>query len=284
MQLKAAIKKISKEKNIAPQLVLQNYMLERFLERVSVSPYLYNFITKGGFLISAIIGLDSRTTMDLDATLKHFPVTKEKIEKMIREIIAINLSDDISFTLRDIYEIRENDEYSGYRVSLTANYSPMAVPIKLDITTGDKITPREIELSYKLMLENRNIKVFAYNLATILAEKLESIISRGDQNTRPRDYYDVYILSKLQSENIDPKTLKDALLATSKKRGSLAVLKDYEHIIQTVRNSKEMQNLWNNYQLKFEYANGISFINVCDSIETLLNQVCSDSPNSIDDH
>lgn len=284
MQLKAAIKKISKEKNIAPQLVLQNYMLERFLERVSVSPYLYNFIIKGGFLISAIIGLDSRTTMDLDATLKHFPVTKEKIEKMIREIIAINLSDDISFTLRDIYEIRENDEYSGYRVALTANYSPMAVPIKLDITTGDKITPREIELSYKLMLENRNIKVFAYNLATILAEKLESIISRGDQNTRPRDYYDVYILSKLQSENIDPKTLKDALLATSKKRGSLAVLKDYEHIIQTVRNSKEMQNLWNNYQLKFEYANGISFINVCDSIETLLNQVCSDSPNSIDDH
>lgn len=284
MQLKAAIKKISKEKNIAPQLVLQNYMLERFLERVSVSPYLYNFIIKGGFLISAIIGLDSRTTMDLDATLKHFPVTKEKIEKMIREIIAINLSDDISFTLRDIYEIRENDEYSGYRVSLTANYSPMAVPIKLDITTGDKITPREIELSYKLMLENRNIKVFAYNLATILAEKLESIISRGDQNTRPRDYYDVYILSKLQSENIDPKTLKDALLATSKKRGSLAVLKDYEHIIQTVRNSKEMQNLWNNYQLKFEYANGISFINVCDSIETLLDQVCSDSPNSIDDH
>lgn len=284
MQLKAAIKKISKEKNIAPQLVLQNYMLERFLERVSVSPYLYNFIIKGGFLISAIIGLDSRTTMDLDATLKHFPVTKEKIEKMIREIIAINLSDDISFTLRDIYEIRENDEYSGYRVALTANYSPMAVPIKLDITTGDKITPREIELSYKLMLENRNIKVFAYNLATILAEKLESIISRGDQNTRPRDYYDVYILSKLQSENIDPKTLKDALLATSKKRGSLAVLKDYEHIIQTVRNSKEMQNLWNNYQLKFEYANGISFINVCDSIETLLNQVCRDSPNSIDDH
>lgn len=284
MQLKAAIKKISKEKNIAPQLVLQNYMLERFLERVSVSPYLYNFIIKGGFLISAIIGLDSRTTMDLDATLKHFPVTKEKIEKMIREIIAINLSDDISFTLRDIYEIRENDEYSGYRVALTANYSPMAVPIKLDITTGDKITPREIELSYKLMLENRNIKVFAYNLATILAEKLESIISRGDQNTRPRDYYDVYILSKLQSENIDPKTLKDALLATSKKRGSLAVLKDYEHIIQTVRNSKEMQNLWNNYQLKFEYANRISFINVCDSIETLLNQVCRDSPNSIDDH
>ena len=158
MQLKAMVKNIAKKKRISAQLVLQNYMLERFLERVSVSKYRDNFIIKGGFLISSMVGLDSRATMDMDATIKGYPVSEGTIQKM-------------------------------------------AVPLKLDITTGDKITPCEIEYEYKLMLEDRSIRVLAYNLATILAEKLETVVSRGDQNTRPRDYYDIYILTKLQSEN-----------------------------------------------------------------------------------
>lgn len=192
-------------------------MLERFLERVSVSSYKDSFIIKGGFLIASMVGLDSRATMDMDATIKGYPVTEETIQKMIMDIIAIPLEDDISFTFKSIGEIREGDEYTGYRVALTADYPPMAVPLKRDITTGDKITPREIEFSYKLMLEDRSISVMAYNLATITAEKLETVISRGDQNTRPRDYYDIYILHKLQGGNIDTGTLAEALKATSEK-------------------------------------------------------------------
>lgn len=197
MQLKAVVKNIAKEKKISAQLVLQNYMLERFLERVSVSRYKENFIIKGGFLISSMVGLDSRATMDMDATIKNYPVSEDTVRKMVEEILRIDLPDDITFTFKSIGEIREGDEYTGYRVALSANYPPMAVPLKLDITTGDKITPREIEYEYKLMLEDRKIRVLAYNMATILAEKLETAISRGDQNTRPRDYYDIYILSKV---------------------------------------------------------------------------------------
>ena len=205
MQLKAIVRNMAKGKKISAQLVLQNYMLERFLERVSLSAYRDHLIIKGGFLIASMVGLDSRATMDMDTTIKSLPVSEEFIKKMIEEIIKIPMDDDITFSFNRIGEIREGDEYTGYRITLTANYPPMAVPLKLDITTGDKITPREIEYEYRLMVENRSIRVLAYNLATILAEKLETILSRGDQNTRPRDYYDVFILTKLQRENIDVK-------------------------------------------------------------------------------
>ena len=208
MQLKAIVKNIAKEKKVSAQLVLQNYMLERFLERVSLSDYKSRFIIKCGFLIASMVGLDSRATMDLDATIKNYPVNKDSILKMIDTIIQIPLNDDISFSVKGINDIREGDEYAGLRVMLTADYPPMSVPLKLDITTGDKITPHEVEYSYKLMMENRSISVMAYNLSTILAKKLETVISRGDQNTRPRDYYDIYILTKLQLKNIDIEVLK----------------------------------------------------------------------------
>lgn len=198
MQLKAIIKNLAKEKHISAQLVMQNFMLERLLERISVSKYQQNFILKGGFLIAAMVGLDTRATMDMDATIKGLPVNEQTIREMFEEICKIKLDDDVRFSFRSIGEIREGDEYTGYRVSLFANYQPMAVPLKLDITTGDRITPKEIEYRFKLLLEDRSISVLAYNLETIMAEKLETVISRGDQNTRPRDYYDIYILAKLQ--------------------------------------------------------------------------------------
>jgi hypothetical protein len=163
MQLKAVIKNIAKQKKISVQLVLQNYMLERFLERVSVSAYKDNFIMKGGFLIASLVGLNSRATMDMDATIKRYPVSKETIQKMIEEIIKIELNDTITFTFKSISDIREGDDYPGYRIALLANCPPMAVPIKLDITTGDKITPHEIQYEYKLMMENRSIQILAYN-------------------------------------------------------------------------------------------------------------------------
>lgn len=254
MQLKAIMKKLAKENQISAQLVLQNYMLERFLERVSLSPYRDNYIIKGGFLISSMVGLNSRATMDMDATIKGYPVTQDTVQKMIEQILTVPVDDDITFTFKSIGEIREGDEYTGYRVALTADFPPMAVPLKLDITTGDKITPREIQYDYKLMLEDRHIQVMAYNLATILAEKLETVISRSDQNTRPRDYYDVYILTKLQAENIDFPALGAALMATASKRGSDSILQDYRAIVETVRNSEIMRRQWDNYRKDFDYA------------------------------
>lgn len=273
MQLKAIIKNIAKDKHISAQLVMQNYMLERLLERISISKYQQNFILKGGFLIAAMVGLDTRATMDLDGTIKGMPVNEQTIREMFEEICKIELDDDVTFTFRSIGEIREGDEYTGYRVALSANFPPMAVPLKLDITTGDKITPREIEYQFKLLLEDRSISVLAYNLETIMAEKLETVISRGDQNTRPRDYYDVYILAKLQYANITPSALKVALAATAEKRGSTSVLKEYRSIMDMVKNSDIMQKQWKNYQKDFEYAEDISLEDTCDTVVNLMEEM-----------
>jgi hypothetical protein len=275
IQLKAIIKNIAKNKNISAALVLQNYMLERFLERVSLSRYHDNYIIKGGFLIASMVGLDSRATMDMDATIKGYPVNEEAIRKMVEDIIAVPVEDAIHFCLKSVREIREGDEYTGYRVALTADYEKMAVPLKLDITTGDKITPREIEYSYKLMMEDRSIRVLAYNLSTILAEKLETVVSRGDQNTRPRDYYDIYILSKLQAENIDIDSLKAALSATTAKRGSSELMMQYAEIMRTVKSSDVMKRQWDNYRKDFDYAAGIEFEETCDAVVAMMDELVS---------
>ena len=275
IQLMAIIKNIAKNKNISAALVLQNYMLERFLERVSLSRYHDNYIIKGGFLIASMVGLDSRATMDMDATIKGYPVNEEAIRKMVEDIIAVHVEDAIHFCLKSVREIREGDEYTGYRVALTADYEKMAVPLKLDITTGDKITPREIEYSYKLMMEDRSIRVLAYNLSTILAEKLETVVSRGNQNTRPRDYYDIYILSKLQAKNIDVDSLKAALSATTAKRGSSELMMQYAEIMRTVKSSDVMKRQWDNYRKNFDYAAGIEFEETCDAVVAMMDELVS---------
>ena len=276
MQLKAIIKNIAKEKHISAQLVLQNYMLERFLERVSLSKYNDNYIIKGGFLIASMVGLDSRTTMDMDATIKGFPVNEKAIRNMIEDIIAIPVADDISFRLNSINEIREGNEYTGYRVALYADYEKMAVPLKLDITTGDMITPREIEYNYKLMFEERDISVLAYNLSTILAEKLETVVSRGDQNTRPRDYYDIYILTKLQADNINIDTLSLAMKATAQNRSSIERMKHYVDVMHVVKDSDVMKQQWEDYKKDFDYVSGIEFEDVCDAVVAVMNLIRMD--------
>ncbi len=196
----------------------------------------------------------------------------ELIWRCFYEKCDIPLQDDVTFSFISIGDIREDDEYSGFRVSLSGNFPPMAVPLKLDITTGDKITPKEISYEFKLLLEDRSIRVLAYNLETVLAEKLETIISRGNQNTRPRDFYDVYILSKLQSNNIEMEQLKNAIQATAEKRGSGLVLTNYEAILDAIQSSEIMQNHWRRYQKDFEYANDISFEDTCISVRNLMKQ------------
>lgn len=272
MQLKSIVKNISKEKHISAQLVLQNYMLERLLVRISVSSYKESFILKGGFLIASIVGLHSRATMDMDITIKGELVTAKNIELIFDEILNISIEDNVIFKFESLEEIRENDDYNGYRVHLSANFAPMSVPLKLDITTGDKITPKEIKYEYKSMMdENTSISILAYNIETVIAEKLEAILSRGDQTTRLRDYYDVYILWKLQRANINIEYLSAALTATVNKRGTLNVIKDYKKTMDHVRESNVMHEQWEKYQHRFDYAKEISFGETCYAIIEIMD-------------
>lgn len=273
MQLKAVIKNMAKSRNISAQIIMQNYMLERLLERISISHYKLNFILKGGFLIAAIAGLDARATMDMDATLQGLPVNSETITKMFEEICPIAVNDGVIFSIKRTEEIREGADYAGFRVTLGALYPPMAIPLKIDITTGDIITPREIVYEFKLLLEPRSIKVLAYNLETIIAEKLETIISRGDQNTRPRDYYDIYIINKLQWQNINQDSLRAALTATAQNRNTLSIMDQYPEILQTVDASDIMNSHWLGYQNQFDYAKGIKFKDICTIIKEILDSI-----------
>jgi predicted nucleotidyltransferase component of viral defense system len=273
MQLKAYIKKMATEKNISAQLVMQNYMMERLLERVSLSKYKENFILKGGFLIAAIVGLDTRTTMDLDTTIKGLELTHDSIREVFEDICKITVADDVTFSVNRTTDIRETDDYPGIRVSLTASYPPLKVPMTVDVTTGDKITPREIEYTFRLLFDERSISIMAYNLETILAEKLETVLSRNIANTRPRDFYDIYILYTLRESECDPVILKTALEETAKKRGSLSVLGQHKSILESIRKDSGMQTFWINYQKEFDYAKDVSFDETCDAVISIINVI-----------
>ena len=273
MQLKAFIKNKAAEKHISAQLVMQNYMLERLLERISLSPYKNNFILKGGFLISAIVGLDTRATMDLDTTIKGFTLTHEAIRKIFTEICAVQIADDVQFEVVGISDIRETDDYPGIRVALKANYPPISVPLTVDVTTGDMITPREVEYTFSLLFDDRTISILAYNLETVLAEKIETVLSRSVLNTRLRDFYDLYVLQDTGLE-IDKATLAAALTATARKRGSEQVLVLYERTLDEIRISPLMREQWKRYQEKNNYAAGIVWDDVISDIRALCDDCC----------
>ncbi len=273
MQLKAFIKRKAAEKNISAQLVMQNYMLERLLERISLSTYKKNFILKGGFLISAIVGLDTRATMDLDTTIKGFTLTHESIREIFEEICMIEIEDDVKFSIENISDIRETDDYPGIRVSLKAKYPPISVPLTVDVTTGDIITPREIEYTFKLLFDDRTLSILAYNLETVLAEKIETVLSRSIANTRPRDFYDIHIIYVLRGTECDKDILRQALERTTEKRGSGQVMQNFMEIIEEIKASQQMQKLWIKYQNNFDYAKDISFGEACDTIKNIMNEV-----------
>lgn len=270
-QLKALIRKISKDKKINAQILLRNYMLERLLERISMSKYKHNFILKGGMLIAAMVGINNRSTIDMDATIKGIPVSRETIKIIFDEILTVNVRDSVGITINSIYDIRDEADYVGFRVSLNTIFDGIKQNLKIDITTGDTITPREVEYKFNLMFENRAIAVLVYNLETVLAEKLETIISRSTTNTRMRDLYDIYILKKLQEDNINQKLLAEALNGTATKRGTVALLDNKGLIVSEIKTSSIMQDLWIRYQKKYEYAEDISWIDVMSAVEAMLN-------------
>jgi len=270
MQLKAKIRNISREKRISAQIILQNYMMERLLERISNSPYKSSFILKGGMLISAMIGLESRTTMDIDATIRNYPLTEKNIQRIFNEILALDINDGVSFKLKWINEIRENDIYSGFRISMDCFYDTLTVPIKVDLTSGDMITPHAIEYKYKLLMEERWISIYSYNLETILAEKIETVLFRGVLNTRSKDFYDIYKLSKLRGIGIDYSLCKKALIATMERRKSIDILSNSENILDFIRRDRFIRERWTKYQKEFNYVNEISFAEVMDEIKKVI--------------
>ena len=253
-QLKDLIRNLSREKSADAQLLMRNYMMERFLERISLSEYRDKFILKGGMLVAAMVGLDARSTMDLDATVKGANVNVEEIENLISAIVSVPIDDGVKFQLKSISEIMDEAEYPGIRVSMTTTFDGVVTPLKIDISTGDAITPREVRYSFKLMLEDRSIDIWAYNLETVLAEKLETIITRTTTNTRMRDFYDIYILDQLHGNTLNRQTLYDALLATAKKRGTERHLAEAVDVLNEVESSPVMQKLWESYRRKFSYV------------------------------
>ncbi|MEA3422225.1 MAG: nucleotidyl transferase AbiEii/AbiGii toxin family protein [Bacillota bacterium] len=261
-QLKDLIKNMGREKGINPQVLHRIYMMERLLERISLSEYKSNFILKGGMLVAALIGVDMRATVDMDATMKSYAVTKESIEDVFKKVFSIQLDDGVTFEIKKVYEIREEDDYRGFSVSLDALMENVKIPIKVDITTGDKITPKEITYEYKLMFEERNIGVLAYNVETVLAEKFEAVLSRGVTNTRMRDFYDLHVLLKTQRENIDIEVLKEAVLATAIKRKSVEKLKEGRLILEEIFLDALMSGHWSRYQKKFSYAKGVTWLEI----------------------
>lgn len=268
MSLKAIINNIAKENKISAQSVLQTYMLERLLERISVSKYKDNFILKGGMLISAMLGIDSRTTMDMDTTIKGFPLTGDNINKIVNEICNIDLKDDVTFKITKIDLIREDDDYGGYRVTFEANFNnSIPVILKIDITTGDKITYKEIKYDFTLMLEDRKIQIWSYNIETIIAEKFESIIKRGVLGTRIRDFYDIYMLINTQNKNIDKKTLNDAIISTSKHRETTNIIMNWQEVIEILENDNSMKKQWEKYQKNNFYAEGIKYSDLIESLK-----------------
>lgn len=270
MSLKGKIKNYAKSNNIAAQVVLQNYMFERFLERLSLSDYREKFVVKGGMLIAAIVGLDTRSTMDLDTTLRNLPLTEEQISTAIRSVCDIHLDDDVIFKMQAIGPIRKDDVYGGYCVRIDAVYDTIVTPLSIDVSTGDVITPSPVKYDFGGIFDDGlKITLWGYNIETVIAEKVETILSRGVFTTRPRDYYDVYVL--VTTQEYDKKLFAEALAATAKHRGSTEKIKDIPSILERISESHELKNLWSKYQKKFAYASDISYEMIMDILKIILN-------------
>lgn len=272
-QLKALVRNISKGDSGKAQVIIRNYVMERFLERLSLSQYRNIMILKGGTLVAAMVGLDNRSTMDVDTTLKNLPLNEDNVRKIVEEITSIHIEDGMIFEIKSVTPIMDEADYPGIRIMLDTAIETMHTPLKIDFSTGDVITPREVSYSFRLLFEERTISILAYNLETVLAEKLETLLARGTANTRMRDYYDIYVLTNTQEHNIDNATLKEAFVNTSAKRGSIGLLSDVHLILKEVAENTVLIDRWKNYQRKFDYAADVLWADVMESVSCLVDIV-----------
>lgn len=269
MSLKAKIRNIAKQKNIPAQVILQNYMFERLLVRLSASEYKEKFVLKGGMLVAAIVGLDNRATMDLDTTLKNLPLTPEAIRSALEQICATPFDDGVDFEIGTISPIREDDIYGGYRVMLNARFDTLLTPLSIDVSTGDAITPHAVQYSFSEIFDDeKSYELWAYNIETVMAEKVETILRRGVFNTRPRDFYDAYILTTTQ--RLDRAVFADALKATANHRGTTQQIADVPGILHNIEESPELRSMWEKYRKQFAYAQDIEYNQILAVLKTLM--------------
>ena len=273
MNLQEIAKSLEKKYGINHYEILQRYMFERVLERITISNYKDNFILKGGLLLSAMFGIDNRTTKDMDTTINGIDISKEKMEKVLNEVLSIKLNDGVKFDLVDITNIREDDEYGGNKYHIVGRLENLKINFEIDISTGDKITPKELKFKYPLIFEDRSILINSYNIETILTEKIETILRRGKFNSRMKDYYDVYyFLTKLRKD-INMKILEDAIDNTFTKRQSFKYLSDYEKIINSIIDDKKVKDLWLKYTIKNKYAKDIEFEDILNLLKDFLGEL-----------
>ena len=272
-QLKALVRNKTHGDNAKAMTLIRNFVMERFLERMSLSDYRNNFILKGGLLVASMVGLENRATMDIDTTIQNYNLSAEDAGKMIEDIIAVSLDDGIQFTVKSVESIMDEAEYPGIRFKLEAVLDTMKTPLKIDISTDDVITPGEVNYEYKLMFEERSILLLAYNLETVLAEKMETIISRGTLNTRMRDYYDLMILKVVKSDAINYADLAKALDATSRKRNSYELLSTPKHILEQIRSDTGLMEQWRIYQRKYDYAADYHWEDIVKNVEQLFEKI-----------
>ena len=271
--LKDRANNFAKENNLTVQQVLQNYMFERFLERLSFSQYKEKLIIKGGLLLSSIIGINLRNTMDIDADILGINFTQVEIERLITNLININLNDNTQMKLEKIEEIKEESEYGGYRIKLVGNLENLKIPFHIDISTGDIITPRAIEYKYKKLLEDDYIEIYTYNQETVIAEKLQTILSRKIANSRMKDYYDLYFFVNSKWQEIDKEILKQAIKATFEQRNSMEDLENIDKIINTIEKDKTLIHSWKDYQAKHLYAKSIKYDDVIKATRLISNEI-----------
>lgn len=268
MSLKAKIRNIAKKKNIPAQVILQNYMFERLLVRLSASEYKEKFVLKGGMLVAAIVGLDN-WTMDLDTTLENLPLTPEAIRSALEQIGAISFEDDVTFEVGTISPIREDDICGGYRVSLIAKFDTLITPLSIDVSTGDSITPHAMQYNFtEIFDDEKSYELWAYNIETVMAEKVEAILRRGVFNTRPRDFYDAYILATTQK--FDKAVFAEALSATAVHRGTAEQISNVPEILHNIEGSPELRTVWDKYRKQFAYAQDITYEQIMDVVRDLI--------------
>ena len=267
--LKAKASNLSKKTNIPNKYLIQNFMFEALLKRISKSKYKDKFIIKGGLLLSSIFGVNLRSTMDLDTTIKGLPLDRETITKVINEIIRIDVEDNVKLEIENIKDIREEELYSGFEVNLKAEFDGLKTNLMIDITTGDVITYKEVEFKYSTLFDNETINIMTYNYETIIAEKFESIISRNIDNTRMKDYYDLYMFVNLKWNDINKETLRKAIINTSKARETLDYIDNASKYIELISDDSRLKSLWNSYQNNYEYAKDIEFGDTINAIKVI---------------
>ena len=272
-QIKGRIKSVAKQNNADARTLMRIYMMERFLERLAQSEYRDNFIIKGGILVTAMIGVAHRSTMDIDTSMKNLNLSAEDALRVVNQVKDIDLDDGVSFDVKDVSNIMDEMEYPGIRVTMNANVGRLITPLKIDISTGDVITPRAIEFNYDLLLEDRSISLWSYNLETILAEKLQTVLARGVLNTRMRDFYDIRMLLDTYEDKVNKAVLKDAFAATCKKRGTDHLQEQAEEIIKIIEADEQLQVLWRAYQKKYSYAAEIDYASVIRDVRKLMDWI-----------